>query len=103
MDWGFYTNVSLKLDFSSRKKGAWPSRPCRDRSIMPAFIEPQTARRRSQAGRLCSFPKIQKQAAFGIRTLLPPENLSPKTHCDINCGIKKYIKWYFLIPLFTFM
>jgi hypothetical protein len=25
---------------------------------MPAFIEPQTARRRSQAGRLCSFPYL---------------------------------------------
>jgi hypothetical protein len=27
---GGYTNVSLKLDPASRKKGAWPSRPYRD-------------------------------------------------------------------------
>ena len=60
------TNVSLKLNLASRKKGGMAV-PAVWRLINYARVHrTQTARRSSQAGRLCSSPKIQKQAAFDI-------------------------------------
>jgi signal transduction histidine kinase len=58
-------NVTLKLDFASRKKGH--GRPGRvETDPFTRVHRTQTSRPSSQAGRLCSSPKIQKQAAFGI-------------------------------------
>jgi len=61
----------LKLDFAAEKKGVRPSRPCGNWSTCshPAHWN-RGARQRTQAGRLCPFSKIQKQAAFGINLFL---------------------------------
>ena len=59
------TNVSLKFDLHRARMGH--GRPGRVETDRFARVHrTQTARRSSQAGRLCSSPKIQKQAAFGM-------------------------------------
>jgi len=68
-----YTIVPLKLNFASQKKGAWPSRPCRDWSTFSHYPAHRNtgADRSTQAGPNCApLLKYKSKRLFGYNTIV---------------------------------
>ena len=62
------SEVSLEWEFSRQKKGAWPSRPCRDWLNGTNPTHPNHGiHRHTQARRLCPSQRVQKLSAFGMK------------------------------------